>query len=100
MRDIKPGSAHIFKQYMSLFGLSDPQFHTCMFQTSEDDVSVTRQTTSIEPLERLEEHLEIKSTMDGYEALKGLSTSVFFFLIGKIGFPAPCLGCGLSSVAV
>lgn len=70
-----------------------------MLQTSEDDVSVTRQTTSIAPLERLEEHLEIKSTMDGYEALKGLSTSVFF-LIGQIGFPAPCLGCGLSSVAV
>lgn len=51
-----------------------------MFQTSEDDVSVTRQTTSIVPLERLGEHLEIKSTMDGYEALKGLSTSVFFLL--------------------
>lgn len=57
-----------------------------MFQTSEDDVSVTRQTTSIEPLERLEEHLEIKSTMDGYEALKGLSTSVFFFLLDRLVF--------------
>lgn len=42
--------------------------------------------------------LEIKSTINGYVALKGLSTSVFSYW--TYCFPAPCPGCGNRSMAV